>query len=83
MSTITTNCQWCEIAPSVTTVIVKGYEEFNHDVCIDCASIVNLVECRNCDNVANFMQDTIYLTPRLVGMCFECDEQQKTKVWAH
>jgi hypothetical protein len=68
-------CEWCELNFTETSVVVKGYEHTTHDVCMDCASIVNLVECRNCDNVANFMQDTIYLTPRFVGICFECDEQ--------
>ena len=72
-----TICEWCESALVETSVIVKGYEHATHQVCTDCIHIIELVECATCDNVANFMQDTVYLVPRYVGMCFECDEVQK------
>lgn len=65
-------CEWCEINVTETSCIVKGYEHAIHDVCIDCASIVNLVECASCDNIANFMQNSpIGIS---FGMCFDCDE---------
>ena len=74
MFTTTTICQWCESASAVTSVVVKGYEHATHNVCVDCVHVVEIVECSTCDNVANFMQDTVYLVPRFVGICFECDE---------
>jgi hypothetical protein len=69
-----TICEWCESALVATSVVVKGYEHATHQVCADCVHVVEIVECATCDNVANFMQDTIYLNPRYVGICFECDE---------
>ena len=70
-------CEWCEINVTELSVVVKGYEHATHDVCYDCVHVVELVECATCDNIANFMEDTVYLIPRYVGKCFECDEIQK------
>lgn len=67
-------CEWCETNFTETSVVVKGFEHATHDVCMDCIHLTTLVECATCDNIANFMQDTVYLIPRYVGMCFECDE---------
>ena len=71
MTTITI-CQWCEIAPAITSVVVKGYEHATHEICADCVHVIALVECATCDNIANFMQNSpIGIS---FGMCFECDE---------
>jgi hypothetical protein len=67
-------CEWCESASPTQTVLVKGYEHATHQVCVDCTSATELVECATCDEFANFMQDTIYFVPRYVGMCLDCDE---------
>ena len=67
-------CEWCESASPTQTVLVKGYEHATHEVCVDCTTATELVECATCDSFANFMQDTIYFVPRYVGICLECDE---------
>ena len=69
-----TICEWCELDAPTQTVLVKGYEHATHQVCVDCTTATELVECATCDNFANVMQDTIYFVPRYVGICVECDE---------
>jgi hypothetical protein len=69
-----TVCEWCELDAPTQTVVVKGFEHATHQVCVDCTMATELVECATCDNVATFMQDTIYFVPRYVGMCLDCDE---------
>ena len=69
-----TICEWCELDAPTQTVLVKGFEHATHQVCVECTSATELVECATCDEFANFMQDTIYFVPRYVGMCLDCDE---------
>jgi hypothetical protein len=69
-----TICEWCESASPTQTVLVKGYEHATHQVCVDCTSATELVECATCDEFANFLEDSIYFIPRYIGKCYECDE---------
>lgn len=69
-----TICEWCESASPTQTVLVKGYEHASHQVCVECTSATELVECATCDEFANFLEDSIYFIPRYIGKCYECDE---------
>ena len=70
----TTICEWCELDAPTQTVLVKGYEHATHNVCVECTSATELVECATCDEFANFLEDSIYFIPRYIGKCYECDE---------
>ena len=66
-------CEWCESALPLHTVVVVGFEEYAHNVCVDCVQATDCLIMEFCEDCGNYEHE---------GVCeySQCDDCGSTEL---
>jgi len=64
-------CEWCEMASALQTVKVVGFEEYTHNVCVDCLQATDCLIVEFCEDCGWYEHEGVDCEYALCDTCGE------------